>query len=267
MEEFRIADVGGETLLSAAKSVHAKDGMVLRPAAPWTSSVHGLLRHLEQKGFTFAPKVLGTGYAADGRETLSYVEGEFVHPGPWSDEGLYRIGRMLRSLHNAAADFQPPAEARWQPWFLRELGGGANRVFGHGDVAPWNVVTCDGLPVGLIDWEYAGPVDPMAELARVCWLFPQLHDDDVAALAGLPDLAARARQLRILADAYGVPVEQRGLLLDLIIQVAVTEAAEEAVELGAGPESHGPLWGIAWRTRAAAWMLRHRAVLEQALLE
>lgn len=177
-------DHKGETLLSGDKSVYRKDGMVLRPAAPWTLSVHRLLRHLEQNGFVFAPKVLESGYTDDGREVLSFVEGDFVHPGPWSDEGLAQVGQMLRQLHDSSAGFQPPADARWQPWFLRELGG-TGRVFGHGDVAPWNVVTRDGLPVGLIDWEYAGPVDPMAELARVCWLFPQLHDDDVADLRRL----------------------------------------------------------------------------------
>lgn len=256
----------GEALLSAAKSVNRQGGVVLRPSAAWTGSVHALLRHLERSGFAMAPKVLGTGFALDGRETVSYVEGEFVHPGPWSDEGIIGVGRMLRSLHEASADFSPPEDARWQPWFLRELGG-ARRVFGHGDVAPWNVVTRGGLPVGLIDWEFAGPVDPLAELARVCWLFPQLHDDDVAARVGLPGLSVRARQLRLLADAYGVPAEERMALLELMIQVAVAEAAGEAVELGAGPETHGPLWGIAWRTRAAAWMLRHRDVLARALLE
>lgn len=85
--------------------------------------------------------------------------------------------------------------------------------------------------------------------------------------AGLPDLITRARQLRILVDAYGVPRAERRPLLDLMIQVAVTEAAQEAVELEVRPETNGPLWGISWRTRAAAWMLRHREVLEQALLE
>lgn len=255
-----------ETILSEAKSVMRRDGLVMRPAMPWSTSVHKLLRHLEQTGFKEAPRVDGTGFAPDGRETLAYMDGEFVHPGPWSDEGIIEVGRLLRRLHDAAASFEPGADAVWQPWFLRELGG-ANRICGHGDVAPWNMVTKDGLPVALIDWEYAGPVDPMAELARVCWLFPQLHDDDVAERAGLPSLEVRARQLRLLVDAYGVDRERRSGLLNFIIEVAVFETAQEAIDGNVGPDSHGPLWGLAWRARAAAWMMRHRAVLERALME
>lgn len=253
-----------ETILSKAKSVSRIGGTVLRPAHPWTPFVHDFLRHLERVGFTAAPAVPGTGFAPDGRETLHYIEGEFVHPGPWSDEALIEVGRLLRTLHDAAASYTPPAGALWQPWFLRSLGD-SRRVISHGDVAPWNTVTRGGTPVALIDWEFAGPVDPLTELARVCWLFPQLHDDDVAERNGLPPLAVRARQLRLLADAYGLGAAERRLLLDRIVEVAVCETAEEAIEARVNPDSVGPLWGLAWRARAAAWMLRNRSVLERAL--
>lgn len=254
-----------EALLSAAKSVSRQDDIVLRPAAPWTPSVHALLRHLEASGFPESPRVIGSGFHLDGRETLRYIEGEFVHPGPWSDEGLVAVGRLLRRLHEATSSFAPPEGAVWQPTFLRRLGG-AQRVYGHGDVAPWNTVTRAGMPIALIDWEFAGPIDPMVELARVCWLFPQLHDDDVAAKVGLPPANMRARQLRLLVDAYGVPIEQRRALLELIIEVAVCETAEEAIEARIAEDSVGPQWGLAWRARAAAWIWRHRSMLEQALL-
>lgn len=54
------------------------------------------------------------------------------------------------------------------------------------------------MPVAMVDWEYAGPVDPLVELARVCWLFPQLHDDDLAEMYDLPSLTIRAKQVRLL---------------------------------------------------------------------
>ena len=44
----------------------------------------------------------------------------------------------------------------------------------------------DGLPVALIDWETAGPVDPLVELAQLCWLNAKLHDDIVAGIERLP---------------------------------------------------------------------------------
>lgn len=254
-----------ETVLSSEKSVSYKDNVVLRPTGKWSRHVHDLLRHLEASGFKEAPRVIGSGVSADGRETLGYIEGEFVHPGPWSDEGIMAVGKLLRRLHDTAAFFESAADAEWQPWFLRQIGGENRLIISHGDIAPWNTVTRDGMPIGFIDWEYAGPVDPMVELARVCWLFPQLHDDDVAERVGLPSLEARARQLRLLVDAYGATENQRHDLMDRIIEVAVCETAEEAIEQQVTPESQGPLWGMAWRARAAAWMIRNRRVLEKAL--
>lgn len=148
---------------------------------------------------------------------------------------------------------------------LRELGS-SKRVISHGDVAPWNTVTREGMPIAFIDWEFTGPVDPMVELARVCWLFPQLHDDDVAERVGLSSLDDRARQLRLLVDAYGLNPSQRRKMFDLIVEVVVRETAEQAIEIRVTPDCQGPLWGLAWRARAAAWILRHRAVLQNALV-
>ncbi|MEK4978028.1 MULTISPECIES: aminoglycoside phosphotransferase family protein [Bacillales] len=255
---------GESLILSAEKSVVRRGQVVYRPCGEWTPSVHSLLRHLKQAGFTSLPDIIDSGRNEEGQETLSYVEGEFVHPGPWSDEAIVAVGRLLRQLHDASATFSPGPQGVWKPWFLRELGD-AGVVYSHGDIAPWNMVTRDGMPYALIDWEFAGPVHPLVELARVCWLFPQLHDDDVAERVGLPDANARARQLRLLVDAYGVEPSLRTDLLDMIVEVVVRETAEEAIEQQVSPETEGLLWGIAWRARSAAWILRHRGILEKAL--
>src|SRR5256886_12042637 len=98
---------------------------------------------------------------------------------------------------------------------------GPVKVFGHCDVAPWNIVAREGLPVALIDWETAGPVDPMVELAQLAWLNAKLHDDLVARLEHLPPLADRARQLAAIVAAYGLTVRQRGGLPDPTIEVAI----------------------------------------------
>ena len=117
---------------------------------------------------------------------------------------------------------------------------------------------------------------------RPTWLNAQLHDDDVAESVGLPDLAARAHQLRAFCDGYGMSKDARAGLVDAMIQVAVLTSAQEAIDsgvtpnglhptraglLGGGPAftGHDLLWAMAWRTRSAAWMLRHRATLQNAL--
>jgi hypothetical protein len=69
-----------------------RGGTVVRPPGSWTPAVHALLRHLEQAGFTGAPRVVGDGYDGQGREVLTFIEGTFVHPGVWSDDGIWQAG-------------------------------------------------------------------------------------------------------------------------------------------------------------------------------
>jgi aminoglycoside phosphotransferase (APT) family kinase protein len=174
---------------------------------------------------------------------------------------------MLRDLHRATRSFRPPPDAEWFPWHGRDLGD-AVKVIGHCDVAPWNIVARDGLPVALIDWETAGPVDPLVELAQLAWLNAKLHDDLVARLEHLPPLADRARQLAAIVDAYGLTARQRRGFLNQIIEFAICDTAWEADDAAVTPETTAhPVapWAMAWRARSAAWMIRHRRTLEAAL--
>jgi hypothetical protein len=248
-------------------SVHRRGDIVVRDSGPWTPAVHALLRHLEAVGFAAAPRLAGAGTDAEGRETLTFIEGEFTQPGPWSMDGAAALGRMLRDLHRATATFRPEPGAVWFPWHGRHLGG-PRRVIGHCDVAPWNIVARDGLPVALIDWETAGPVDPLVELAQLCWLNAKLHDDVVAELEGLPPVAERARQLTAIADSYGLTARERAGLVTTIIEFVITDTAWEADDAGVTPKmtSHPvACWAMAWRARSAAWIIRHRPALESAL--
>lgn len=251
---------GGRTV------VHRRGEVVLRASGPWSATVLALLRHLEAEGFTGAPKVVGSGFDELGRETLTYVEGEFVHPAPWDEGALHGVGALLRRLHDAGESFRPPHGACWRPWFGRDLGDD-RRVYGHCDVAPWNIVARGGRPVALIDWETAGPVDALVELGQACWLNAQLHDDDVGTRVGLAPPETRAGHAAMIADGYQLPRALSGRLLEAMIDVAVLDAAEQAIEAEVTPDSTdpAPLWGLAWRARAAAWMTRHRLLLARAL--
>jgi aminoglycoside phosphotransferase (APT) family kinase protein len=252
---------GGRTL------VHRDGDVVIRDTGPWTPAVHLLLRHLEQVGFAAAPRLVGSGFDASGREMLTFIEGEFTDRGPWTLDGAAALGRLLRELHQATSTFRPPADAVWFPWHARDLGGPV-RVIGHCDVAPWNLVARDGTPVALIDWETAGPVDPLVELAQLCWLNAKLHDDIVADLEGLPPAADRARQLAVIVDGYGLTARQRRGFVDRMVEFAICDTAYEADDAQVTPDltAHPiALWAMAWRARSAAWMVRHRALLEAAL--
>lgn len=252
---------GGRTQVSKLGNV------VFRSSGPWSQSVVDLLRHLELSGFSEAPSVIGDGFDEKGRETLSFIDGDVLHPRPWSDEALPELGAILRRLHDVTGLFQIPENAVWQPWFGRSLGAGP-LVVGHCDVGPWNIVSRNGLPVALIDWEVAGPVRQDIELAQACWLNAQLYDDDIAEKVGLGSAASRARQMRLLLDGYGLTRNARKGFVDKLIELAILDAAAQAIGSGVTAESKDvePLWAITWRTKSAAWMLRNRHILDAALI-
>ncbi len=169
-----------------------------------------------------------------------------------------------------------PDSVSWQTWWLRDVvpaRTGTDLVIGHGDAAPWNIVGDGGIPTGLVDWEYAGPVDRLTELAYATWLNAQLHDDDIAERHGLGDAMARARQVRAILDGYELATARRADLVDAMVEVAVHAARAEAVSGGVTPEStegvdadgYPVLWAVAWRARSASWMLRHRGLLLESV--
>ena len=246
--------------------------VVYRDPGPQSPAVLALLRHLEDAGFAGAPKVVGTGIAADGREMVRYIEGSSPHPRPWPDDAVGGVGRLLAGLHAAAATFVPPPGAVWKPWFGRALPG-SRPVFGHCDTGPWNIVARDGQPVALIDFEFAGPVDAIWDLVQAAWLNAQLHDDDIAERSGLPDAAARARQVRLVLDGYELPRGERDDFVDKMISFAVHDARAEAVSAGVTPDvvsattsdGYPYAWAITWRARSASWMLTNRSLLQRAL--
>lgn len=246
---------------------------VLRSPRPSSPAVMSLLRFLASNGFVWAPRPVGSGFAPDGHEHLTYVLGESPQPYPWTDEAAVRIGEMVRHLHDVTSRYSPPDDARWLTWWGRDLGD-SRRGFGHGDLGPWNIMAEDGMPSGFIDWDSAGPYDPAVELAQVAWLNAQLHDDDIAERIGLGSATDRARQLACVLDGYELRRSDRAGFVDRMVEFAVHSARADAVEHNVTPGTNTAtaadgfpfLWGITWRVRSASWMLRNRRILESAIL-
>lgn len=247
--------------------------LVLRSAGPQSPTVLRLLSHLDETGFGAAPVPVAGGFAPDGREQLRFIDGESPQPLAWSDEAIADVGRLLRAAHDAAADFHPGPDPIWRPWFGRGLPGD-RPVIGHGDLGPWNVLARDGRPAAFIDWDNAGPVDALWDLAQAAWLNVQLHDDDVAELNDLPSPERRARQLAAMLDGYRLDHAGREGFVDKMIEFAVRSARDEATMRAVGPETPSPvpdgfpvLWGVTWRARAAAWMIDHHHHLLQRAID
>jgi hypothetical protein len=235
---------------------------MIRPAFPWTTTLHGLFRHFEDVGFTGAPKVVGDGFDSDGHETLIDPEGIAEYPHAWSDEGIWNVGRLLRELHKATSSFRPVRPV-WQPWWMHDDSPGC--LIGHCDAGPWHTVAQAGRPIGFVNWELAGPVDRLDEVAATALWNAYLRDDDIAQRYDLPDVTVRARQVELFLDGYELPMCERKGMITRMIEFAIRDCAAEAVMAGITPESTdpAPLWALAWRARAAAWIIRHRAVLER----
>lgn len=104
-QPFAVAGSGSAPTKASLRS----DSVVLREPGPGSAAVMALLRHFEAVGFGGAPRVVGDGYAPDGRETLRFVPGESAHPGAWPDDALFAIGELLRAAHRAAEGFAAPA--------------------------------------------------------------------------------------------------------------------------------------------------------------
>ena len=245
---------------NTGKSVLSDGCEILREADASSPEIFRFLRYLAERDLPVEKPLR----IEAGKEAYRFEQAELVHPKAWSDEALFAVGSLVRSLHDAGADYVPQDKERFRPWYLRELDG-KYRIWCHGDIAPWNLLTRDGMPYLLIDWEYAGPLDPMTELARVLWLFAQLHDDDIAEMQGLPSPKRRAAQVRLICDAYGLAQGERWGMIERIMNVIICETAHEAIGPKLTPESEGSLWGFAWRARSLYWILRHRSILESAL--
>jgi hypothetical protein len=262
-----------EVVLSGglATRVTRLGNVVFRSPKPQNSTVLSFLAFLSAEGFTASPRPIGSGFAPDGREMLEFVEGISPQPFAWSEQACFEIGELLRTLHGLSVEWTPPPHALWRPWFARELTG-ERSVIGHGDLGPWNILAREGHPVAFIDWDNAGPVDPMWELAHVVWQNAQLYDDDVSELNSLPSATERAAQAKLILDGYRLDRATRSSFVDRMIQLAIWSAREEAVEYDVNSESVSPtrsgypiLWAITWRTRSAAWMLDHRQILQNVL--
>ena len=183
---------------------------VRREAGPWTPGVHDLLTHLQSKSY---PAPVPHGLDASGREVLSFIPGNPVHPDNLhlldAPRSMFRVGRLIADYHIAQADFDAPPTAEW-----RGEGSdpsGSTEVLAHNDLAPWNLIAG---PTGwvFIDWDLAAPGRRMWDLAWALHSFVGLwpdspHDDE--------ELVTR-----ILAFCEGANVEplDRRLLLETVVE-------------------------------------------------
>lgn len=212
---------------------------VRKPAGPWTDSVDALLRHLSESGFTGAPRSLGRD--DQGRHVLEYIPGQMADAaGPLNEDGLHRVGQLIRQLHDATAGFRPPDDACWHVLIPPDQ----QELICHHDLAPWNLVLGAERWV-FIDWDGAGPGSRLWDLGYAVTGFVPMKPGG--------DPGADVPRLRAIAEGYRLTRAQRSQLPALIEAHTrgMFELLRQGGQTGQQPwarlwaEGHGDYWGPA----------------------
>jgi hypothetical protein len=190
---------------------------VRRPRKPQTTSVHAYLQHLVVEGLAGnVPTPLGFDDA--DREVLTFIEGEVALPPfpTWvaDDELLRSVAVLQRRLHHAAASFEPPPDAIWDDSGYRPAGVDGSLVC-HNDLCVENVVVRNGAAVGLIDFDYTAPVDPLFDITVAVrhWAPVRAPQDLEPSRANLDVV----RRFGMFVDAHELARDQRATVVDMLV--------------------------------------------------
>lgn len=249
-----------EISLGGSHSGAVRVGQTVRRAShPWSAAVFDLLGHLEREGFAGAPRALG--FDDQGREVLTYIEGEAgLSDGVWPDHVLVHLGALIRRYHDAAATFA---------WAGREWMFEPRQpveTICHNELFPWNTVFLSGVPVAFIDWDTASPGPRAWDLGLAAWRWVPFSPDEKDRAIGLPSgVAEKARRFRLLLDAYGTEP-------DIGIVAAGIERMQGFLDHMSGLAAEGSEWEaeLARRgvlkelAREIAWVKEHAAALAES---
>jgi hypothetical protein len=186
----------GEEVLSGGYStpVVRVEDTVRRATGPWSPAVHGLLRHLERRGFDGAPRFLGLDDR--GREVLTFIPGMVGnYPLPfdaWSDEALVHAARLMRRYHDATVGYAPAEDAVWR----LQAPHGPHEVICHNDFAPYNLVFTNWRPHAIIDFDTAGPGPRIWDVSYATYRFVPLSSKEHSHSLGLTAPVRVLRRLR-----------------------------------------------------------------------
>ncbi|MET8631009.1 aminoglycoside phosphotransferase family protein [Kitasatospora sp. NPDC004669] len=221
---------------------------VRRPVTASSPFVAELLGHLQQQGFSGAPRHLGSDEA--GRDVFSYLPGwvpaRFQR---WTDPQVAAAGALLRGLHDATRGSRL---------------AGRRPVVCHHDPGPNNAVFSDDVPVAFIDFDTAAPGDPLEDLGYMAWTWC------VSSKPEAPPATAQAAQVRVLADAYGLDASSRARLIDAMLDRQARNAQWWRSHLACpGPrvaDDHQITERIRWSEREHAHTAANHTAFAAALL-
>lgn len=162
------------------------------------------------------PAPVPLGNDAQNRAVFRWIDGAVaVPPYPaWSltDEALASVGRLLRHYHDVVRIVPLPTGLEWSEEMPDPHGG---PIICHNDVCPENVVFRDGEAFALLDFDFAAPGRPIWDLAQTARMWIPLRPPEFNGDRAHLDPFSR---LRVIADAYGLGVDQHQELVEAILE-------------------------------------------------
>lgn len=200
-------------------NVYRKENTVRRNLKPGSHKVHTLLNHLDNKGFKQAPRFLGID--DDGREILTYIEGEAgnypVAEYMWSNEALEEIAKLLRFYHDSVRDFL--FDETWETIDNTPI---IHEVLCHNDFAIYNIIFKDKKPVAIIDFDNVGPGPRIWDVAYALYTCVPLSRYNLSKTTeekvfydSDQDAELTKQRVKLFLEAYGESVEEK--ILDMIV--------------------------------------------------
>lgn len=223
---------------------------IRRPLRRGSAAVHALLVHLEEAGFEGAPRFMGID--DEGREVLSWIEGDGGSPGGENDARLMSEARLVRDFHDAVSGWTPSEVA-----FELSIGDpGGGPLVCHNDLGPHNTVFRGDTAAAIIDWNEASPGSRPWDVAEAAWRAVPLYDPEWLPGRFIADAEKQARRLGLYADAYGLGTTDRAGLIEMMVR-RLDRLVSYTAETSGRDGTH-------WR-RNAAYLLRERARWDAAL--
>jgi aminoglycoside phosphotransferase (APT) family kinase protein len=224
------------------------------------------LLHLEAKGFTGSPRLLGLD--EKNREITTFIAGATgIPPAIWQqDTALIAAARLLKDYHEATVDFIPTGEAVWAYVYPDST---KHEVICHNDFAPYNFIYNAEIPIAVVDFDLAGPGPRLRDVAyAVYWLTPlSFNSADQIAFAQA-DVHAGSRRLKRFCTTYGLTPNTS--LLDMIDEVLAFMGDEGQMRAVVGVQAAAKLKReghlVHWQRERASYQVV-RPQLEANLLE
>ncbi|MCA1054007.1 phosphotransferase [Rossellomorea aquimaris] len=199
-------------------NVYRAGNTVRREMKPDSQKIHRLFEHLESRGYPHSPNFLGVD--EKGREVLSFIEGEAgnypLKDYMWSDDILIEIARMLRLYHDAVSDFQYGDD-----WTSIDNTPQPFEVLCHNDFAIYNIIFNKQKPVGIIDFDVAGPGPRLWDIAYTLYTCTPLsrikYSADGEAIHYDPSMHAEMikNRIHLFFKAYGINKDKG--VIDMVI--------------------------------------------------